>query len=165
MAKLDAIENKQAAAMHQIKGFPTIKYFRGGQYSSEYNSGRKESDIVAWALKKSGPAITTVTSLTDLQSFESTNKKVFVLGAFTSLESENAKKFAKVANSNELLNFAYSDAPEVLAKYEVSVDTAIIIKNFDDLRNDFVITDDVEELTAFIIGHSTPLGEVNQKFV
>lgn len=84
---------------------------------------------------------------------------MFVLGAFSSLQSEKAAIFAKIASQDDRVTYAYSDSPEVLSKYGVAADTAIVVKDFDEKRNDFAIGDDAEELVAFIIGHSVPLGK------
>lgn len=89
LAKLDATEHRNAAEKHQIKGFPTIKYFVGGK-ASEYNGGRTESDIVKWVNKKSGPSYTTLETEDDLLKFEEKNS-VVVIGVVSSLTSDAAK--------------------------------------------------------------------------
>ena len=60
IAKLDATAARTAADKYGIKGFPTLKLFRGLDSVSEYDGGRTSSDIVKFMKKKSGPAFASV---------------------------------------------------------------------------------------------------------
>ena len=55
-------ENEALGKQFDIKGFPTIKYFKNGK-PSDYNGGRTATEIVSWVNKKSGPPATTLTRL------------------------------------------------------------------------------------------------------
>jgi len=165
LAKIDAIKNTKSSLIHSINTYPTIKHHKGG-FFHDYTGGLQHDDIVVWASKKFGPAVTTISSFIDLDRYEREYSQSFILGVFISLESERARRFADIAEANKKLNFAYSEAPEVFAKYGVSVDTAIIIKDNDyDRRNDFVIGDDVDKLTEFILIYSTPLGDYSTHYM
>ncbi|CAD7971412.1 unnamed protein product [Amoebophrya sp. A25] len=58
LAKIDANEeeHRAIAEQHEIKGFPTLKWFVGGT-SSEYDGGRDADAIVEWIQTMTGPAV------------------------------------------------------------------------------------------------------------
>jgi protein disulfide-isomerase A1 len=99
LAKVDATIAKKLAETHAIQGFPTIKYFKNGK-ASEYNGGRTEADIVSWVNKKSGPAFVTVSTAAELDGLQEKHES-FVLGSFSSLETEAAKAFIALASESE----------------------------------------------------------------
>ncbi|XP_050524389.1 protein disulfide-isomerase A6 homolog [Daktulosphaira vitifoliae] len=56
LGTLDATVHSSKAQEHQIRGYPTIKFFPSGTSSSsgaeEYTGGRTSNDIISWALQK-----------------------------------------------------------------------------------------------------------------
>ena len=51
LAKVDATEAKKLASKFEIKGFPTLKFFRDGN-AGDYEGGRTADDIVSWVKKE-----------------------------------------------------------------------------------------------------------------
>lgn len=62
LAKVDATVEKTVSQEHDIKGFPTLKWFIDGKLASDYNGGRTTSEIINWIKKKTGPAAAAVES-------------------------------------------------------------------------------------------------------
>ena len=62
LAKVDATVEKTVSQEHDIKGFPTLKWFIDGKLASDYNGGRTAGEIVNWIKKKTGPAAALVDS-------------------------------------------------------------------------------------------------------
>ena len=58
LAMIDATEEKELAQRYGVKGFPTLKLFKGGNTDkwTEYEGGRTEREIVAYMKKKTGSA-------------------------------------------------------------------------------------------------------------
>jgi len=160
LAKVDATAHTGLAKTYEIKGFPTIKYMKNGKVS-DYNGGRTESEIVAWVNKKAGPTVLSVNNEADLLKFQESHE-VFTLGVFSSLESEAAKKYTNFAADDELHVFAITTDASVKAKLAVTDDTIVVIKNFDELRNDLPVGDsfDAEAVAEFVSGSSIPLVQI-----
>jgi protein disulfide-isomerase A1 len=105
--------------------------------------------------------VLTVNSEEDLLKFQESHE-VFTLGVFSSLDSENAKKFTAFAGDDELHVFAITTDATVKAKLAVSDNTLVVLKNFDEKRNDLVIGDafDAESTALFVGGNSAPLVQI-----
>merc|ERR1711881_483261 len=56
VAKIDATVHGELAQKYGVKGYPTLKWFKGDPENAlEYSGGRQEPEISNWILKKSGP--------------------------------------------------------------------------------------------------------------
>lgn len=157
LAKVDATENKELATQFDIRGFPTLKYFKNGK-PSDYNGGRTESEIVSWLNKKIGPAAVSVNSEEQLLQLQETHE-VVVLGVFSSADSANAKIFLSAASNDDLHFYAISSDSSVQQKLGVTADSVIVLKSFDDLRADYTFnanTADVD-VQQFALANSSPL--------
>jgi protein disulfide-isomerase A1 len=160
LAKVDATEHKVVGGKYGIKGFPTLKFFRHGA-NSEYQGGRKADEIVAWVSKKTGPIATTVATLDDFTNMQEAND-VFVIGCFADVAGSAAKAFLESAGASEAHTFAITSSAQVLGHLGVKDDHVVVIKTFDELRNDFPVSASTksQQITDFISGHAVPLVQV-----
>jgi len=96
LAKVDATAETTVAKKFEVRGFPTMKYFNGGE-ASEYGGGRSESTIVSWIKKRELPA---VTDLTDAEGIEKLSKgDSIVLVGYFAKDSDADKAFRKIADA------------------------------------------------------------------
>ena len=80
LAKVDATENQALASKFEVRGYPTILYFKSGK-PTKYTGGRATAQIVDWVKKKSGPTVTVVETSEQLENLKSKNR-VVVIGYF-----------------------------------------------------------------------------------
>jgi len=159
LAKVDATEAKELAERFEIRGFPTIKFFRKG-VAIDYTGGRTENDIVAWINKKSGPAAHTVNDEAELNKFLEGNE-LTVLGLIKDASSDVAKAFLDAAAGDDSLVFGISHSDAVRAKLNIPAgeDAVVLTKPYDEKRNDFKLTASTvaKDISDFVVGHSRPL--------
>ncbi|MEQ2232638.1 Protein disulfide-isomerase [Ilyodon furcidens] len=158
LGKVDATEESELAQEFGVRGYPTIKFFKGGEKQSpkEYSAGRQADDIVNWLKKRTGPAVSTLTEVTAAESLIADNE-VAVIGFFKDAQSADAKALEKAAEAIDDIPFAMTSDSDIYSKFEVSKDGIILFKKFDEGRNIFDGEVTKENLLAFVRGNQLPL--------
>ena len=155
LAKVDATEESKIAEKFEVRGYPTLKFFKNGK-DQEYNGGRTADTIVTWLEKKTGPAAKTLDSVEAAKAFVEENA-IAIIGFFKDGSSEAAKAFLATADSMDDYPFAVTAEEAVFAEYKVEKDNVVLFKNFDDGRNDLEGEVTEEALAKFISGNALPL--------
>jgi len=155
LAKVDATEEGSLAEKFEVRGYPTLKFFRGGK-PTEYGGGRTADTIVSWLEKKTGPPAVTVTTVEEAAAFTA-GKDVSIIGFFADQTTDAAKAFLEVATNMDDFQFAISSAPEVAAEHKIEGDAVLLLKTFDDGRA--VLSEGITEeaIVAFVSSESLPL--------
>ncbi|XP_077426282.1 protein disulfide-isomerase [Vanacampus margaritifer] len=158
LAKVDATEETELAQEFGVRGYPTIKFFKGGDKESpkEYSAGRQADDFINWLKKRTGPAVATLADATVAQSLIADND-VVVIGFFKNVESDGAKAFEKAAEAVEDIPFGITSDDAVFTKFEVSKDGVVLFKKFDEGRNTFDGELTKETILSFIKANQLPL--------
>jgi len=157
LAKVDVTENDDLGKKYDIKGFPTIKFFKKGT-PSDYQGGRTAAEIVTWVNKKSGPPAVVVNSEEELTKLQE-KYEVFALGVFDSADSANFKAFNFIASNDETNVYAYTTSNEVKSKLSIDKDTVVVLKTFDEGRVDLAVGEElqIQDVTDFVTTSSIPL--------
>jgi len=156
LAKVDVTENKELGTQFGVKGYPTLKFFKNGE-AQEYTGGRTADTIVSWLEKKSGASSTALTSKDQAQEFLADNK-VTVVGFFKDPAAKEAKAFTVVADKIDDVVFAVTDQQEVFDLFNIVDDAAVImLKKFDEGRNNIVGDITEETVTDFVTSNYLPL--------
>nr|CAI5843949.1 unnamed protein product [Callosobruchus analis] len=155
LAKVDATQQQELAEEFQIKGYPTLKFFRNGN-PIEYSGGRQADDIVAWLLKKTGPPAKSLSTADEAKELiDSAN--VVVIGFFKDQSSNLAKAFLAVAAAIDDIPFGITAEDAVLSEHGVKDGHLVLFKKFDEGK----VVYDGESTTAgvrkFIQTNSLPL--------
>jgi len=155
LASVDATIDQELAQKFEVKGYPTIKFFSDGT-TFEYSGGRSQDDIVNWLKKKTGPPAEDLTSVDQLNKLKEANQVVLV-GAFKDTDSDAAIAFIQVAKTMDEIPFAITSNADVLKELEVKKDTVVLLKKFDEGRND--LTSDINEnsIREFIKANQLPI--------
>lgn len=156
LAKVDATEETALGERFEVRGYPTLKFFRNGK-PSDYKGGRTSEEIISWLQKRTGPAAMTVDKVETVKLMTEKDD-VFVVGFFKDQESEAAKAFTEVAGDMDDVQFGITSENDVFSEYEISGDAVVLFKNFDDGRAD--LTDNLDSATSlkqFIVANRLPL--------
>ncbi|XP_051168568.1 protein disulfide-isomerase [Leptopilina boulardi] len=155
LGKVDATVESELAEKYDVKGYPTLVFFRHGEWI-EYSGGRQADDIVNWVLKKTGPAAQELKTVDEAKALMEEHK-VFVIGFFKNQESEEAKVFLKVADAVNDIVFGISSSEELFAEHGAEDKKVILFKQFDEGKSVFAGEFDQKVLTNFVKVESLPL--------
>ncbi|XP_028310762.1 protein disulfide-isomerase [Gouania willdenowi] len=158
LGKVDATEEIELAQEYGVRGYPTIKFFKGGEKESpkEYSAGRQADDMVNWLKKRTGPSVATLNEVTEVESMIADND-VVVVGFFKDAASDGAKIYQRAADAVDEIPFAMTSSDAVFSKFEVSEDSVVLFKKFDEGKNTFDGELTKEKLLAFITANQLPL--------
>uniref|UniRef100_A0AC35THF3 Protein disulfide-isomerase n=1 Tax=Rhabditophanes sp. KR3021 TaxID=114890 RepID=A0AC35THF3_9BILA len=148
IATLDSTVHSEISTKYEVKGYPTIKFFRYGKVV-EYTGGRDVASIVAWLKKKTGPAAKPLKTTDEASEFKD-SAEVVVIGYFKAEDSDEAKAFLEAAATMDDVPFAITSDAEVASELKVAANSFTLFKKFDELRNDFEGTFETSEIKQFI---------------
>lgn len=155
LAKVDATEQGELAEKHNVKGYPTLKFFRKGNFL-EYTGGRQADDIVAWLLKKTGPPAKELATVDEAKEFiDAAN--VVVIGYFKDQTSDKAKAFLDVASLVDDHPFAITSDEALFKEYDAECGDIILYKKFDEGKVKYDGGDDPNEIKKFVTTNALPL--------
>lgn len=143
LVKVDATAESTLASQFNVRGYPTIKVFRDGE-ASDYEGGRTADAIVSYCRKRLGPAVTPLTSQSEINTFKSTNAVAII--AFMANKDDSFAQFDKLAAKHrDTHNFGVVSNPEY---YEGAAEGSVVLfKQFDDLS--VVYKDAISDTEAF----------------
>uniref|UniRef100_S4RTG1 Protein disulfide-isomerase n=2 Tax=Petromyzon marinus TaxID=7757 RepID=S4RTG1_PETMA len=116
LAKVDCTANTETCNKFGVSGYPTLKIFRDGELSSDYDGPRTADGIVGFLKKQAGPSSVELKTVEDLEKFVGDNDPSIV-GFFKDASSDAQTEFMKVASSQrDNYRFAHSNVQAVLDK-------------------------------------------------
>jgi len=155
LGKVDCTEHTKLGEQFEVRGYPTLKFFRNGK-PVEYNGGRTSDTIISWLEKKTGPPAKTLDTVEAAKAFID-EAEVAVVGFFKDVESADAKVFLSVASGMDDYPFGIASDAAVLKEYEIEGDTVVLFKKFDEGRNNFEGEVTEAAITKFVAGNALPL--------
>jgi len=155
LGKVDSTVHTSLAEQHDVKGYPTLKFFKNG-VPVEYTGGRTSAEIVNWLKKKTGPPALTVADEAAAQKFID-SKEVTVVGCFKDVESADAKAFLAAAGSMDDHPFAITSEEAVFTKLEAKDGSIVLFKNFDEKKNVFEGEVTADAIKSFVSTNALPL--------
>jgi len=162
LGKVDATEESKLAEKFDVRGYPTLKFFKNGK-DLEYNGGRTADTIVTWLEKKTGPPAKTLEDVEGAKAFIADND-IAIVGFFKDIESGDAKAFLGAAGSMDDYPFAITSVAAIFDEYKVAESGVVLFKNFDEGRNDLEGEVSEDAIVKFVSGNALPLVvEFNQE--
>jgi protein disulfide isomerase family A protein 3 len=124
LAKVDCTVEKATCDKLGVSGFPTLKIFRNGELSSDYDGPREADGIVKFMRGQVGPSSKELKSLAELDKFIG-GEEYSVVGFFKE-ESKLRDSFQKVADTErDRYRFAHTSDPKVIAKFGYTDDIIV----------------------------------------
>jgi len=129
LAKVDCTEaGKETCNRFSVSGYPTLKIFKGGEISADYNGPREANGIVKYMRSQVGPASKELKTVEEFEAFISKDD-VAVVGFLAESDSKLEKTLAKVADKlREKSRFGRTSNPEVLKKAGQAADTLVLYR-------------------------------------
>ncbi|KAB0796265.1 hypothetical protein PPYR_10326 [Photinus pyralis] len=155
LAKVDATEETSLAEDHEVRGYPTLKFFKKGT-PVEYSGGRSADEIVNWLNKKTGPPAKELKDVKEAKSLIDDNN-VVVIGFFKDQSSEAAKVFLDVASSFDDFPFGITSDESIFQEHSCKCGDIVLFKKFDDGKVQYEGELNVKNLKKFLSTESLPL--------
>jgi len=121
LVKVDCTEGgKSTCNKFSVQGYPTLKIFKAGEMSSEYNGPREAAGIAKYMRAQVGPSAKDLLNVKSTEEFLA-KEDVSVVGFFSGESSELKSAFEKLADKlRETVRFGISTNQDVLAKFGYS---------------------------------------------
>ncbi|XP_059171523.1 protein disulfide-isomerase A3-like [Physella acuta] len=127
LAKVDCTVETSTCSKYGVSGYPTLKIFKGGEFSKEYEGPRETEGIVKTMNREAGPVSKKLETLEDLRNFLDKDS-VGVIGYFDSEDSAEAKTFLKVADQLSDLRFAHTVNEKVKAEMKQESEGVVLYR-------------------------------------
>jgi len=116
LVKVDCTEaGKDTCGRFEVRGYPTLKIFKSGELSSDYNGPREAAGITKFMRSQVGPASKEVKTVAEAEAMLA--KDDVVIFGFGAADSTIMKTFAKTADKlRQEYAFAHTSAEEVMTK-------------------------------------------------
>ncbi|CAF2527917.1 unnamed protein product [Rotaria sp. Silwood2] len=114
LAKVDCTVETKVCSKYGVSGYPTLKIFKNGEFSEDYNGPREADGIVSTMRSKAGPSFRVLETLADYEKFLD-HFDHSIIGYFESDTHSLKSDLVKAADQlSEKFRFAYTTSKEIL---------------------------------------------------
>jgi len=154
LAKIDATEHGDLAKRFGVRGYPTLKWFKGDpEKALDYGGGRKEPEISTWVLKKTGPAAVELADAEAAAAFKEANE-VVVIGHFA-----EADKAAFMAAADSFDDVPFGIMTAAAEGFDIKDGEIMLYKQFDEGFNKYESGDLIEFVQANMLAYVTEFSD------
>jgi len=120
LVKVDCTEGgKDVCGRFEVRGYPTLKIFRNGELSSDYNGPREAAGITKFMKAQVGPASKEIKTVAEAEKFLAKDEVVVFGFGDQPLLAKAAREM------RETVAFAHTTSEEVMKKYGYSDDVVL----------------------------------------
>lgn len=124
LAKVDCTAEKAVCDRFGVSGFPTLKIFKKGEMSSDYDGPREADGIVKYMRSHVGPSSKELNTIAEIEKYLAADEHSII--GFFEKESKLKDSFLKVADTDrDRFRFGHSSAKEILDKYQFTDDIVV----------------------------------------
>lgn len=164
VVKIDGSKESNVTKEYDVKGFPTLKFFRNG-LPSEYRGGKQTKNIVDWLNKKTGPIAAEIKDVVGAEEFIK-SQSVTIIGFFKDQGSIEAQIFLDAADAIEDYLFGITSNEKVYSKYGAKSGSIILFNNVEKEKSVFEGELSKTSIFEFVAVQSAPLiVDFNRNFV
>jgi len=158
LAKIDATVHGDLAKKYGVRGYPTLKWFKGGDADNalEYGGGRKEPEISNWINKKTGPPATKLDDSAAATAFKEEHE-VCVIGYFP--EGSDSAAFIKAADSVDDIPFGITADEATAKELDIAAGGITLFKQFDEGFNKYAEGDIAEFVKTNMLAYVTEFSD------
>ncbi|XP_045396924.1 protein disulfide-isomerase A2 isoform X2 [Lemur catta] len=162
LAKVDGPAEPELTEEFGVTEYPTLKFFRDGKRTDpeEYTGPREAEGIAEWLRRRVGPSATRLEDEAGVQALAGA-RDVVVIGFFQDLQDKDVATFLALAQDALDMTFGLTDRPQLFQKFDLTSDTVVLLKKFDEGRADFPVDKelglDLGDLSRFLVTHSMRL--------
>jgi len=170
LAKVDCTEaGKETCSQYGVSGYPTLKIFRGGEMSADYDGPRDSAGIVTYMKKNAGPSSITLKDAAHFKKKMESAEDMLVVGFFSE-ESDLYKQYMKVADQKRS-DFAFAHSLDADINKDAGHENEIVLFKPKHLHAKFeepkeILNDQsatagdivrfIDEKQVGLVGHMTP---------
>jgi len=164
LVKVDCDSEKDLCQKYSVSGYPTLKIFRKGQLSGDYDGPREADGIAKYMRGQSGPSARELKSVAEFEKFIA-DDDLSVVGFFES-ESKLKDSFHKVADTErDRFRFAYTSNADIIKKTGYTDDIAVYVpkklhNKFDEDHFKYDGNYDTDKIKHFLTHETTGLAGV-----
>jgi protein disulfide isomerase family A protein 3 len=127
IAKVDCTVETSTCSKYGVSGYPTLKIFKNGEFSKEYDGPREADGIVKVMNREAGPVSKKLETKEDAHAFINRDT-VGVIGFFESEDNAEAKSFLKVADALANVRFAHTTNDEVKKEFKQTEQSVVLYR-------------------------------------
>uniref|UniRef100_A0A8C9AVD1 protein disulfide-isomerase n=1 Tax=Prolemur simus TaxID=1328070 RepID=A0A8C9AVD1_PROSS len=137
LAKVDGPAEPELTEEFGVTEYPTLKFFRDGKRTDpeEYTGPREAEGIAEWLRRRVGPSATRLEDEAGVQALAGA-RDVVVIGFF---QDKDVATFLALAQDALDMTFGLTDRPQLFQKFDLTNDTVVLLKKFDEGRADFPV--------------------------
>jgi len=130
VAKVDSTVEEELTRRFDVRGYPTLKFFRNGKYVMDYELGRTANDLVSFMRKKSVPLTTTLKTEKEIKDFLATNPSSLI--TFAPADSDVLLSAREVAGKQILEDFVFGEVtdPVLVKRLGEKMNTVKVYRSF-----------------------------------
>ncbi|CEF66381.1 Protein disulfide-isomerase A3 [Strongyloides ratti] len=164
LIKVDCTVEKKVCEDYKVQGFPTLKIFRRGVISADYEGPRDADGIVKFMRGQSGPSSKELKTVAEFDKFIA-DEDQSVIGFFET-ESKLKDSFLKVADTErDRFRFAHTSSKDLLEKHGFNDDIVVFTpkklqNKFESHEHKYDGNYDTDKIKTFLIHESTGLAGI-----
>lgn len=133
LVHVDLSLNKALTSRFNIRRYPTLFFFAKGKHMY-YPGEHQDKDIINWMRRQTGSIIQKLATANDIDVFKTYNN---VVAVYFGSNKDKLRIYTMIAKNNDKIIFGVCNDKDITSLYNVTFDSVILFKTFDEKENHF----------------------------